>query len=55
MEPPPPEFTALLAATAGSQAAMDDFVRMNAGTISPAQFFAPDHVAKIMAGAQPSA
>jgi 2-polyprenyl-6-methoxyphenol hydroxylase-like FAD-dependent oxidoreductase len=54
MEPPPPEFTALLAATAGSQAAMDDFVRMNAGTISPAQFFAPDHVAKIMAGAQPS-
>jgi 2-polyprenyl-6-methoxyphenol hydroxylase-like FAD-dependent oxidoreductase len=55
MEPPPPEFQALLAATASNQAAMDDFVRMNAGTISPSQFFAPENVAKIMAAAQPSA
>jgi hypothetical protein len=28
---------------------MDDFVRMNAGTISPAEFLAPDNVEAIMA------
>ena len=50
MEPPPPELQTLMAAMAGNQAAMDDFARMNAGTISPAQFFAPENVAKIMAG-----
>jgi hypothetical protein len=30
---------------------MDDFVRMNAGTISPATFFAPANVGEIMAAA----
>ena len=30
---------------------MDAFVRMNAGTISPAEFFAPDNVDAIMAAA----
>jgi hypothetical protein len=28
---------------------MDAFVRMNAGTISPAEFFAPEHVGAMMA------
>jgi 2-polyprenyl-6-methoxyphenol hydroxylase-like FAD-dependent oxidoreductase len=54
MEPPPPQLQALLAAMVSNQPAMDDFVRMNAGTISPAQFFAPENVGKIMAAAQPS-
>jgi 2-polyprenyl-6-methoxyphenol hydroxylase-like FAD-dependent oxidoreductase len=39
-EPPPPEMQQLLAAIQGNQPAMDAFVRMNAGTISPAEFFA---------------
>lgn len=39
-EPPPPEMQQLLAAIQGNTPAMDDFVRMNAGTIPPAAFFA---------------
>jgi 2-polyprenyl-6-methoxyphenol hydroxylase-like FAD-dependent oxidoreductase len=49
LEPPPPEMQQLLAATAGNQAAMDDFMRMNAGTISPSAFFAPENVSAILA------
>jgi 2-polyprenyl-6-methoxyphenol hydroxylase-like FAD-dependent oxidoreductase len=49
LEPPPPETQQLLAAIRDDQAAMDDFARMNAGTISPAEFFAPEHVAELMA------
>jgi hypothetical protein len=30
---------------------MDDFVKMNAGTISPAQFFAPRNLGAILAAA----
>ena len=52
MEPPPPEVQQLFGAVSGSQAAMDDFARMNAGTISPAQFFSPGNVGAIMAAAQ---
>jgi len=44
MEPPPPEMQQLFAAIAGNPPAMDAFVRMNAGTISPAEFFAKDNV-----------
>jgi len=44
LEPPPPELQRLLAAIHGNQQAMDDFVRMNAGTISPAQFFDPANI-----------
>jgi 2-polyprenyl-6-methoxyphenol hydroxylase-like FAD-dependent oxidoreductase len=53
LEPPPPRTQELLRAVFGNKRAMDAFVRMNAGTISPAQFFAPDHVAEIMAAARP--
>jgi hypothetical protein len=44
LQPPPPEMQQLLAAVHGNQKAMDDFARMNAGTISPAEFFAPENV-----------
>jgi 2-polyprenyl-6-methoxyphenol hydroxylase-like FAD-dependent oxidoreductase len=51
LEPPPPETQQLFAAVHGNQMAMDAFARMNAGTISPAEFFAPDNVNTIMAAA----
>ncbi len=51
LEPPPPETRQLFAAVHGNQKAMDAFVRMNAGTISPAEFFAPGNVSAIMAAA----
>jgi 2-polyprenyl-6-methoxyphenol hydroxylase-like FAD-dependent oxidoreductase len=50
LEPPPPELQRLLAAIHGNQAAMDAFARMNAGTISPAAFFAPESVGAMLAG-----
>jgi 2-polyprenyl-6-methoxyphenol hydroxylase-like FAD-dependent oxidoreductase len=52
LEPPPPEMQQLLAAVHGNQKAMDDFARMNGGTISPAEFFAPENVNAITAAAQ---
>jgi hypothetical protein len=49
MAPPPPEMQQLLGAMQGNQKAMDGFAQMNAGTISPAQFFSPENVGAIMA------
>jgi 2-polyprenyl-6-methoxyphenol hydroxylase-like FAD-dependent oxidoreductase len=40
LEPPPPELAQLLAAVHGDRAAMDAFARMNAGVMSPDEFFA---------------
>jgi 2-polyprenyl-6-methoxyphenol hydroxylase-like FAD-dependent oxidoreductase len=51
LAPPPPEMQQLFRAIRGSQKAMDDFTRMNAGTISPAEFFAPENVNAITAAA----
>jgi flavin-dependent dehydrogenase len=51
LEPPPPELLQLLQAVHGNQAAMDGFARLNAGTISPAEFFAPENTAVIFAAA----
>jgi flavin-dependent dehydrogenase len=51
LEPPPPEMQQIFRATHGNQKAMDDFARMNAGTISPADFFAPENVSAIRATA----
>jgi hypothetical protein len=51
LQPPPPELQQVLSAVHGNQVAMDAFVRMNAGTISPADLFAPDHLGPIMAAA----
>lgn len=52
LEPPPPELQQLFGAIHGNRQAMDDFVRMNAGTISPATFFAPENVGAILAAAR---
>jgi len=38
LQPPPPEMQQLLGAIQGNQKAMDGFARMNAGTITPAEF-----------------
>ena len=54
LEPPPPEMQQLFGAVSGNQEAMDGFAQMNAGTISPAEFFAPDNVDAIMAAAASS-
>ncbi len=51
LEPPPPELQRLFAAIPGNQQAADGFTRMNAGTISPAEFFAPRNVEAITAAA----
>ena len=52
LAPPPPEMQQLFGAISGSQEYMNKFVQMNAGTISPAEFFAPENVGRIMAGAK---
>jgi 2-polyprenyl-6-methoxyphenol hydroxylase-like FAD-dependent oxidoreductase len=51
LEPPPSELQQLLQAVHGNQAAMDGFARLNAGTISPAEFFAPEKIGVIFAAA----
>ena len=52
LQPPPPDMQQLFAAVAGNRRAMDQFVRMNAGALSPAEFFAPGNVAAIMSNAR---
>jgi 2-polyprenyl-6-methoxyphenol hydroxylase-like FAD-dependent oxidoreductase len=52
LAPPSPEQQQLFAAVSRDQQAMDAFARMNAGTISPAEFFAPEHVQAILSGAR---
>jgi 2-polyprenyl-6-methoxyphenol hydroxylase-like FAD-dependent oxidoreductase len=54
-QPPPPETQQLLAAVAGNQGAMDDFVSVQAGTLPIPDFFNPDNVGRIMAAQQPAA
>jgi 2-polyprenyl-6-methoxyphenol hydroxylase-like FAD-dependent oxidoreductase len=48
LEPPPQEMQELLGAMAGNQQAMDAFVSVNAGTMSPTEFFEPDHLARVL-------
>ncbi len=45
LEPPPPEMQQLLAGIAGNQDAMDAFVSVTAGTLSPVDFFGRDDLA----------
>jgi len=54
LEPPPPQMQQLFGAIHGNQAAMDGFAQVNAGTLSPAQFFTPSNIGAIMAAAQPA-
>jgi flavin-dependent dehydrogenase len=51
LEPPPPDLVKLLGAVHGNREAMDQFARVNAGTMSPAEFFAPENVGRIFAAA----
>jgi len=51
LDPPPPELLQLLSVLPGNRAATDQFVRVNAGVTSPAEFFAEDNVARIFAAA----
>ena len=48
LEPPPPQMQQLFGAIHGNQSAMDGFVQVNAGTISPAEFFSPENIGRIM-------
>jgi 2-polyprenyl-6-methoxyphenol hydroxylase-like FAD-dependent oxidoreductase len=48
LEPPPPQMQQLFGAIYGNQKAMDGFVQMNAGTISPAEFLSPENIGAIM-------
>lgn len=48
LEPPPPELAQLLGAVATNQTAMDAFVSITAGTVSPAEFFDPAYLDRIL-------
>jgi flavin-dependent dehydrogenase len=52
LQPPPPEMQQLLAAAQGNQDAMDGFVSVTAGTLSPAAYFDPANIAGIFAAAR---
>ena len=51
MAPPPPEMQQLFGAVHGNREAMDGFVKVVAGVLSPAEFFSPDNVGRILAAA----
>jgi flavin-dependent dehydrogenase len=51
LEPPEPEMQALFGAMRDNGPAMDDFVSVMAGTLAPPEFFAPENLGRIMAGA----
>jgi hypothetical protein len=46
--PPPSEMQPLLGAMHGSQEAMDGFVSVVAGSVSPVEFFSPENIGGIM-------
>jgi flavin-dependent dehydrogenase len=48
LEAPPDEVRRLLGAIAGNQPAMDAFVSVIAGTLSPVEFFDPTHLQQLM-------
>ena len=47
--PPPPEMQLLIAALAGNQPEMDRFFGVMAGSVSVADFYAPDNVERLLA------
>ena len=55
LEPPPAEVQQLLGAAYGNQEAMDDFVSVVAGTVSPVAFFDPVNIARIMSAGDAAA
>ncbi|MDQ1696118.1 MAG: hypothetical protein QOJ03_1471 [Frankiaceae bacterium] len=48
MQAPPPEMQQLLGAVHGNSEAMDAFASLTAGTMSPAEFFDPEYVGRVM-------
>jgi flavin-dependent dehydrogenase len=48
LQPPDPQMVQLIGGMAGNQAAMDAFARMNSGVTSPAEFFDPANVGRLM-------
>jgi 2-polyprenyl-6-methoxyphenol hydroxylase-like FAD-dependent oxidoreductase len=48
LEPPAPEMQELLGALEGNQPAMDAFISLNAGTMSPTEFFDPAHLDHVL-------
>ena len=52
LRPPPPEMQQLIGAMHGNQAAMDQFVSVQAATLSAPEFFAAENVGRIMANAK---
>ena len=52
LEPPPPEMQQLLGAVHGNQEAMDGFVSVVAGTVSPAEFFSQENIGRIAQAAR---
>jgi flavin-dependent dehydrogenase len=48
LAPPPPELQQLFAAMAGNQGAMDQFVSVTAGSLSPTVFFDPSNLAHVL-------
>jgi flavin-dependent dehydrogenase len=51
MEAPPPEMQQLLGAVYGNQDAMNMFVSLTAGTVSPVEFFDPENIGRLMSAA----
>jgi 2-polyprenyl-6-methoxyphenol hydroxylase-like FAD-dependent oxidoreductase len=51
LEPPPAEVQQLLGAIQGEPEAMNAFVSVVAGTLSPVEFFDPTHIQRLLAGA----
>ena len=49
LQPPDEQMIQLVGAIAGKQPAMDAFARLNSGVISPPEFFAPEHMGKLLA------
>ena len=49
MQPPPPEMRALLGAASTTGEGSDAFASMMAGTLPVPEFFAPDHIGRLMA------
>jgi 2-polyprenyl-6-methoxyphenol hydroxylase-like FAD-dependent oxidoreductase len=52
LEPPPSEMQELLGAVHGNHEAMDGFVSVVAGIVSPVEFFSPDNIGRIMQAAR---
>lgn len=49
--PPPPDAIALLTALQGNQEQTDRWAGIDAGSVSPAEFYSPENVARILKGA----